>query len=45
MGAYMYINSSSEIGGRGLIGAWALKGRNTVHNDKNAMILALLFIR
>ena len=27
MGAY--INSSSEIGGRVLIGAWVLKGRNT----------------
>ena len=43
MGAY--INSSSEISGRALIGAWALKGRNKVHNDKNAMILALLLIR
>ena len=28
MGAY--ISLSSEIGGRALIGAWALKGRNMV---------------
>ena len=31
-----YINSSSEIGGRELIGAWALKGRNTVFLYKNS---------
>ena len=29
MGAY--ISLSSEIGGRALIGAWALKGTNTVY--------------
>ena len=35
-----YINLSSEIGGRALIGAWALKGTNTV--SKYAIFEVLL---
>ena len=36
----VYIRLSPEIGGRVLIGAWALKGRNTVY-----VLLKMYFLR
>ena len=39
MGAY--ISLSSEIGGRALIGAWALKGTNTVLQFELKILLSV----